>query len=62
MRRVMTAIGAAVALGAMAVSAWAADLPEIKKRGKLLAATSGNLLPVSYVYFKFAELTMADVV
>jgi ABC-type amino acid transport substrate-binding protein len=29
--------------------AWAADLPEIKKRGKLIAATSGDLVPVTYV-------------
>ena len=49
MRKVMVVIGALVALGAVAGSAVAADLPEIKKRGKLLAATSGNLLPVSYV-------------
>ena len=49
MRRMMVAIGAVVAFGALASAALAADLPEIKKRGKLLAATSGNLLPVSYV-------------
>jgi hypothetical protein len=38
MRRMMMAIGAVVALGALASAALAADLPEIKKRGKLLAA------------------------
>jgi len=47
-----------VALGA--VSASAADLPEIKTRGTLLAATSGNLPPVSYLNEK-NELVGYDV-
>ncbi|MCX7366627.1 MAG: transporter substrate-binding domain-containing protein, partial [Alphaproteobacteria bacterium] len=49
MRRVVTIVGTLAALGALASGALAADLPEIRKRGKLLGATSGNLLPVSYV-------------
>jgi ABC-type amino acid transport substrate-binding protein len=32
-----------------ASAAYAADLPEIMKRGKLIAATSGDLNPVTYV-------------
>jgi ABC-type amino acid transport substrate-binding protein len=49
MRKLLTFVGLLAAAGALASAAAAADLPEIKKRGKLLAATSGNLLPVSYV-------------
>jgi len=33
----------------MVGAAWAADLPEIVKRGKLIAATSGNLPPVTFL-------------
>jgi cystine transport system substrate-binding protein len=49
MRKTMLFVGILSALAGLANAALAADLPEIKKRGKLLAATSGNLLPVSYV-------------
>jgi len=36
-------------LAGMMAAANAADLPEIKQRGKLVAATSGDLVPVTYV-------------
>lgn len=36
-------------LAGMLGAANAADLPEIKQRGKLVAATSGDLVPVTYV-------------
>lgn len=49
MRKMIFLVGVAAAALGLASAAFAADLPEIRKRGKLLAATSGNLLPVSYV-------------
>ena len=36
-------------LASIATAADAADLPEIKQRGKLVAATSGDLVPVTFV-------------
>ena len=33
----------------LAATGFAADLPEIKHRGQLIAATSGNLPPVTYL-------------
>ena len=33
----------------LAATGFAADLPEIKNRGQLIAATSGNLPPVTYL-------------
>jgi ABC-type amino acid transport substrate-binding protein len=38
-----------VSMLAMAAPGLAADLPEIKARGQLIAATSGNLPPVTYL-------------
>jgi ABC-type amino acid transport substrate-binding protein len=38
-----------VFISCSAAAASAADLPEVKERGKLIAATSGNLPPVSYL-------------
>lgn len=49
MRRMGLFVGIVAVFAGLANVAAGADLPEIKKRGKLLAATSGNLLPVSYV-------------
>ncbi len=48
-RNLMAFTVALAALGALASAALAADLPEIRKRGKLLAATSGNLPPAMFV-------------
>ena len=38
-----------VAVGALGTAAGAADLAEIKERGQMVAATSGNLPPVSFL-------------
>lgn len=49
-RSIAVKIAAAVAVAlAFAASAGAADFSEIKKRGKLMAATSGNLPPVTFL-------------
>lgn len=48
--RVICAVLLSLLLGPMlAVLGFAADLPEIKARGHLIAATSGNLPPVTYL-------------
>jgi uncharacterized protein YdbL (DUF1318 family) len=49
MRTVCLSALAVLAIGASSISAFSADLPEIKQRGKLIAATSGDLVPVTYL-------------
>jgi ABC-type amino acid transport substrate-binding protein len=46
-RLLLKALGAALCL--LTQAAFAADLPEIKSRGRLIAATSGNLPPNTFV-------------
>lgn len=45
----------------LAAPGFAADLPAIKQRGQLIAATSGNLPPVTFLNDK-NELTGYDIV
>jgi ABC-type amino acid transport substrate-binding protein len=49
MRGWLLALSGAVALAAIPLTGFAADLPEIKARGKLMSATTGNLPPNSFV-------------
>jgi L-cystine transport system substrate-binding protein len=43
------AFAAILTISASCISAFSADLPEIRQRGKLIAATSGDLVPVTYL-------------
>lgn len=49
MGRLSAACVAFAAAACFSLAAWSADLPEIKARGKLIAATSGDLVPVTYL-------------
>ena len=49
MRRMLTVVLTLLAAAAVSAAALAADLAEIKSRGRLIAATSGNLPPNTFV-------------
>lgn len=49
MRRTLTAVFTVLATTAVSAATLAADLAEIKSRGRLIAATSGNLPPNTFV-------------
>ncbi|MGH6798084.1 MAG: substrate-binding periplasmic protein, partial [Roseiarcus sp.] len=49
MRKLYAACLSLLLVAAFSAAAWSADLSEIRKRGKLIAATSGDLVPVTYL-------------